>query len=440
MANISDNSKAMKKIGLVSLGCAKNLIDSEMMLAMFSPNEYLLTDDPAEADLIIVNTCGFIEDAKKEAIETILQMAQYQAKLCVAGCFVERNLPELKKSMPEVDLWVPLKDYPHMHEEIAALLGEGGVRPLDPLHRVISTAPYAAYLRISEGCNNFCAFCAIPYIRGRFRSRPYDEIILEAETLRKAGVKEISLVSQDTTMYGFDFKDHKPNIIDLLKKLDSMGFYSIRLLYLYPDEIGDDLLRFVQSSRSIAHYFDIPVQCASDHLLKLMKRHGTAEQEKALFAKIRGLMPEAVLRTTLISGFPGENEEDQKETLAFMEAVRFDHLGDFPYSREEGTAAYSYPDQLKAETKEKRHDEIMALQRKISHEQNKKRLGEVMEGLVTSYDPGRKLYTLRSYWNAPDDIDGNIYFSAKEPLKEGMIVKVKITSVFIYDLLGEKVD
>jgi ribosomal protein S12 methylthiotransferase len=431
----------MKKIGLVSLGCAKNLIDSEMMLAMFSPDAYQLTDDPAEADLIIVNTCGFIEDAKKEAIETILEMAQYGAKLCVAGCFVERNLAELKKSIPEVDLWVPLKDYGKMNEEIAALLDDkkAGVRAMNPLHRVVSTAPYAAYLRISEGCNNFCAFCAIPYIRGRFVSRPYDEIVLEAETLLKAGVKEISLVSQDTTMYGFDFPQHSPNIIDLLKKLDSMGFYSIRLLYLYPDEISDELLRYVKESRSIAHYFDTPAHCASDHLLKLMKRHGTAEQERALFERIRRLMPEAVLRTTLISGFPGENEEDQKETLAFMESVRFDHLGDFPYSREEGTAAYSYPDQLKSETKVKRHDEIMALQRKISHEQNKKRIGEVMEGLVTSYDPEKKLYTLRSYWNAPDDIDGNIYFRAPEGIKEGSIVKVKITSVFIYDLLGEKV-
>jgi ribosomal protein S12 methylthiotransferase len=433
----------MKKIGLVSLGCAKNLIDSEMMLAMFSPEEYQLTDDPAEADLIIVNTCGFIEDAKKEAIETILEMAQYhQAKLCVAGCFVERNLDELKKSIPEVDLWVPLKDYSKMNGEIAALLDDkkAGVRPMNPLHRVVSTAPYAAYLRISEGCNNFCAFCAIPYIRGRFVSRPYDEIILEAETLLKAGVKELSLVSQDTTMYGFDFPSHSPNIIDLLKKLDSMGFYSIRLLYLYPDEISDELLETVKASHSIAHYFDIPVQCASDHLLKLMKRHGTAEQERNLFKRIRTLMPEAVLRTTLISGFPGESEEDQQETLDFMQEVRFDHLGDFPYSREEGTAAYSYPDQLKSETKQKRHDEIMAIQRKISHEQNKKRIGEVMEGLVTSYDPEKKLYTLRSYWNAPDDIDGNIYFSAPEGIKEGSIVKVKITSVFIYDLLGEKID
>lgn len=427
----------MIKVGLVSLGCAKNLIDSEMILAMFSKDTYALTDDPAEADLLIVNTCGFIEAAKEEAIDTILAMAQYPAKLVVVGCFVERNLAELKKSLPEVDLWVPLKEYPHLHEKIAELMGSEDIRPLDPLHRVVSTPSYAAYLRISEGCNNFCAFCAIPYIRGKFVSRPFDEVLLEAETLKKAGIKELSLVSQDTTMYGFDFPEHKPNILDLLKKLDEMGFYSIRLLYLYPDEITDELLAYIKTSPSIAHYFDIPIQCASDHLLKLMKRHGTALKEKALFAKIKALMPDAVLRTTLISGFPGETEEDQKETLSFLEEVRFDHLGDFPYSREEGTAAFAYPHQLPQERKEARRDEIMSLQRKISHERNKTHVGETMEGLVTGYDEAKKLYTLRSYWNAPDDIDGNIYFSSSEPLKNGEIVKVKITSCFIYDLMGE---
>jgi ribosomal protein S12 methylthiotransferase len=430
----------MIKVGLVSLGCAKNLIDSEMILAMFTADEYKLTDNPAEADLLIVNTCGFIEEAKEEAIDTILQMAQYPGKLVVVGCFVERNLAELQKSLPEVDLWVPLKDYPHLHEKIETLLGTKDIRPLDPLHRVVSTPDYAAYLRISEGCNNFCAFCAIPYIRGRFVSRPFDEVILEAETLKKAGVKEISLVSQDTTMYGFDFAGHKPSIIDLLKKLDGMGFYSIRLLYLYPDEISEELLEFVRDSKSIKHYFDIPIQCASDHLLGLMKRHGTAEKEKALFKRIKELMPDAVLRTTLISGFPGETEEDQKETLEFLNEIQFDHLGDFPYSREEGTAAYAYPHQVPKATKLKRKDEIMNLQRKISHERNKSHIGEVMEGIVTGYDPEKKFYTLRSYWNAPDDIDGNLYFSSEKPHKAGEIIQVKISSCFIYDLLGEAID
>jgi ribosomal protein S12 methylthiotransferase len=241
-------------------------------------------------------------------------------------------------------------------------------------------------------------------------------------------------------MYGFDFPTHKPNIIDLLKALDAMGFYSIRLLYLYPDEISDELLECSGSS-SIKHYFDIPIQCASDHLLKLMKRHGTAQKEKELVPPDQNaLMPDAVLRTTLIAGFPGETEEDQKETLAFLEEIQFDHLGVFPYSREEGTAAYSYAHQVPKATKLKHKDEIMMLQRKISHERNKSHVGEVMEGLVTGYDNEKKLYTLRSYWNAPDDIDGNLYFSSQIPLKMGQIVRVKISSCFIYDLLGERVD
>src|SRR5574344_167360 len=231
----------MKKIGIVSLGCSKNLVDSEMILGMFPQDKYKITPNPSEADLLIVNTCGFIEDAKKEAISTLLEMSQYKAKLVATGCFVERNLEELKKEIPEVDLWVPLKDYSSMNKEIGALLEEDDLSPLNPLKRVISTPDYSAYLRISEGCHNFCSFCAIPYIRGHFVSRPFDEIIAEAKQLKAKGIKEISLISQDTTRYGFDFKGQKPNIVDLLKAIEAIGFYSIRLLYLYPDEISDEL-------------------------------------------------------------------------------------------------------------------------------------------------------------------------------------------------------
>lgn len=429
----------MKTIGLVSLGCAKNLVDSEMILGMFRSGEYRFTSSPKEADLIIVNTCGFIEDAKREAIETILEMAQYKAKLVAVGCFVERNLEELKKEIPEVDLWVPLKEYKSLHTKIGELLGEDDLSPINPLQRVISTGSYSAYLRISDGCNNFCAFCAIPYIRGIMHSRPFEEILSEARLLKEQGIKEISLVSQDPMHYGVDFPNKKPDMLDLMKALDEMGFYSIRLLYLYPEEITDEELLFIRDSKSIAHYFDIPIQCASDHLLKLMRRHGTKEEMVALFHRIKEWMPEAILRTTLISGFPGETEEDQKETLEFMKEIEFDKLGDFIYSREEGTAAYSYPDQIDEKLKKKRHNEIMALQRKISYKRNKSQIGKVMEGIVTGYDRKEDRYTLRSYWNAPDDIDGNIYFKAKEPLKEGDIVKVEITDALIYDLLGKQV-
>ena len=429
----------MKKIGIVSLGCSKNLVDSEMILGMFPQDKYKITPNPSEADLLIVNTCGFIEDAKKEAISTILEMANYKAKLVATGCFVERNLEELKKEIPEVDLWISLKDYSSMNKEIGKLLDEDDLSPLNPLKRVISTPSYSAYLRISEGCNNFCSFCAIPYIRGTMVSRPLTEILEEAKLLKKKGIKEISLVSQDPMHYGCDFSDRKNHMLELLKALDEMGFYSIRLLYLYPEEITDEELLFIKNSRSIAHYFDIPIQCASDHLLKLMHRHGSKEEMLSLFKRIKELMPEAILRTTLISGFPGENEEDQKETIAFIKEVAFDHLGDFTYSREEGTAAYSFKDQIPEKIKKERRKEIMSLQRRISQKRNHLLEGTIMEGLVTGYDSATKLYTLRSYWNAPDDIDGNIFFSSEKPLKDGEIVKVKITNAFIYDLMGKLV-
>lgn len=427
----------MKKICLVSLGCAKNLVDSEMILAMFPLTSYSLSTSPAGADLIIVNTCGFIEDAKKEAINTILEMANYDAKLVAVGCFVERNLDELKKAIPEVDLWVPLRDYSTLHSKIGKLIGEDNLLPISPLRRVISTSSYSAYLRISDGCDNMCAFCAIPYIRGRMKSRSFGEIIEEAKNLKKDGIKEISLVSQDPMHYGKDFPEHKPNMLDLMKALDGLGFYSIRLLYLYPEEVTDEELDFIVSSKSIVHYFDVPIQTASNNVLKAMNRHGTVEDMKELFQKIRERMPNAVLRTTLIAGFPGESDADHKETLDFIKEIKFDHLGVFTYSREEGTAAYNRKNQISEKKKKERYDELMEEQRKITLEKNRERVGEVMEGLVIGYDEMKKMYSLRSYWNAPDGIDGNIFFKSELKLQEGDIVKVRITKAGVYDLLGE---
>ena len=430
----------MKRIGLVSLGCAKNLVDSEEILAMFPRDRFVLTNNPSEADLIIVNTCGFIEAAKKESIQTILEMAQYDAKLVVVGCLAQRYYDELVKEIPEADLIVPIKDYKELASRLEELLGEKGISPLNPLSRVVSTASYSAYLRISEGCNNFCAFCAIPFIRGRFVSRPYKEILEEARLLKAKGVKEISLISQDTTIYGSDFPNKKPNIVDLLKGLDDIGFYSIRLLYLYPSEISDELIDYIASSKSVAHYFDIPVQSASDHLLTLMKRHADAAKTIDLFKKIRRKCPDAILRTTLIAGFPGEKIEDQEITKKFLEEVKFDHMGCFTYSREEGTAGYNLPDQVDEETKAKRRDELMAIQRKISYNLNKGQIGKTFEGLVVGKGKKKGEYMLRSVWNAPDDIDGAIYFKANKELSEGDIVKVKITDAFVYDLSGELVE
>ena len=429
----------MKRIALVSLGCAKNLIDSEMMLAMFPPEHYILSSSPEGADLIIVNTCAFIASAKEESLQTVFSLAQYGAKVAVVGCLAQRYFKQLQEELQEADLIVPIKDYAELSSRLNELLGSDDIVPMNPLRRVISTSPYSAYLRISEGCDNFCAFCAIPLIRGRFASRPFGEIIEEAKDLKHRGVKEISLISQDTTCYGKDFENHKPDIVDLLKALDEMGFYSIRLLYLYPSEISDDLIRFIASSKSVSHYFDIPVQCAGDHLLGLMKRHVTQKGTEELLNSIRSLCPDAVLRTTLIAGFPGETEEDVELTLAFLDQIRFDHMGCFTYSPEEGTSGAAMKNQIPEEVKIARRDRLMKKQRKISYLRNKARIGDVYEGLVV----GKRedgTYLFRCIWNAPDDIDGSFYFKSDAPLREGDVCRVKVTGAFAYDLEGVRVD
>lgn len=427
----------MISVYCVSLGCAKNRIDTEMILASF-PDSARLVDSPEQADLILINTCAFIADAKKESIQTILELSRYKGKVAVVGCLAERYYDEIKQEMPEIDCLIPIKDYGELQDYLSALTGEKGFRKLDPLKRVLTTGEHSAYLRISDGCDNFCSFCAIPYIRGRFKSRPYGEIIEEARILRDKGVKEISLISQDTTVYGRDFPSRKPDIVDLLKELDGMGFYSIRLLYLYPSEISDELIDLIASSKSIAHYFDIPVQCASDHLLHLMNRHGDAAQMRELFAKIRKKCPDAVLRTTLIAGFPGENEADQEETIEFLKSIRFDHMGCFTYSREEGTAGYSLPDQIPEKLKKARRDELMKLQSHICYEINKSHVGQLLEGMVVG-KRGKGTYEIRTYLNAPDDIDGSFTFTSPVDHKEGDIVKVRVTGALVYDLMGEEV-
>ena len=432
-------ARRMIRVGLVSLGCAKNLVDSEMILAMFPRDRFALVSDPSHADLIIVNTCGFIESAKKESIDTIFEMLSYGAKVVIVGCLAERYLDDLKAEIPEAGAIVPIRDYSELPAVLSSLTGVEGILPMNPLRRVVSTKPYTAYLRISEGCNNFCAFCAIPLIRGRFKSRPYEEILEEARSLHASGVKEISLISQDTTIYGIDFPGRKPNICDLLRDLEAIGFYSIRLLYLYPSEISDELIDLIASSKVIAHYFDVPVQTASDHLLKAMRRHAGAKETIDLFARIKEKCPDAILRTTLIAGFPGETEEDQKEALDLLKTVEFDHMGCFVYSREEGTASYDYPDQVKEEVAKKRRDALMKAQAKISYRKAKSQVGKVFEGLVTGFDKEKGKYMLRCVWNAPDDIDGNVYFSSPRCLKEGEIVSVRIVDALVYDLLGELV-
>ena len=431
----------MIKVGLISLGCSKNLVDSEMILGALANSKFEVVNTIEDSDVIIVNTCGFIESSKEESIANILDVIKYHKKVVVTGCLVERYLEELKSSIPEVDLWIPLRDYPHFAQRIESLFSnEVKVDELNPFVRMLSTPPFMAYLRISEGCNNCCAYCAIPLIRGSFRSRPFEEVVSEAKLLAKNGIKELVLISQDTTRYGSDFKN-KMSICVLLKSLlEIKEFISIRLLYLYPDEITSELIDLVKNNPRIAPYFDIPFQHSSDHVLSSMLRRGTSESYQSLIDEIRLKIPHAILRTTYIVGFPGETDDDFVNLVAFTKKNKFDHMGAFTYSREDGTKAYDYKEQVSEALKKARLNKIMEVQKKISYQNNKARIGEVMEGIVVEYNPTNKVYGLRSYWNAPDDIDGKISFVSNKEHKLGDIVKVKITNAYIYDLFGEVVE
>ena len=427
----------MKKVGIVSLGCHKNLVDSENILGLFDRNGYEITNDPENSDVIVVNTCGFIESSKRESIGSILEMLQYGKKVVVTGCLTERYLEDLKKEIPEVDVYIPIREYPHFNkylyqidDSIDKTLG------VDDDYRIVSTGPYTAYLKIGEGCDNRCSYCAIPLIRGHFVSRDMSEIIKEAKDLAFNGIKEIVVLEQDTTKYGIDFHDPNINIVTLLKELLKIdGLDYIRLLYLYPDEISDELIELMGREPRLTPYFDVPIQHSEDHILKDMYRRGDKQFLLNLFNKIREKVPNAILRTTVMVGFPGETEEDVDNLIEFMNFVKFDHLGAFTYSQEEGTPSAEFPNQIEEDVKKARLDRVMKAQQKISYIQNKKHVGEIMEGLVVGKD--RDNYLLRSYWNAPDDVDGKIYFTSEKPLNNGDKVKVKITSAFVYDLMGE---
>lgn len=428
----------MKKVGIISLGCMKNRVDSENILGLFDRNGYEITNDPSDSDIIVINTCGFIESSKKESIENILEMIQYGKKVVVTGCLAERYLEELKKEIPEVDLYIPIRDYSHFNEKLYLLDKEIDKSiGVDDEYRIVSTGPYSAYLKIGEGCDNRCSYCAIPLIRGHFVSRPFDQIIKEAKELAEAGIKEIIVLEQDTTKYGIDLKEKK-NIVDLLKELLKIEqFEYIRLLYLYPDEISDELIELIGKEKKLTPYFDVPIQHSEDHILKDMYRRGDKKFLISLFNKIREKVPNAILRTTVMVGFPGEKEEDIDNLISFMNEVKFDHLGAFTYSQEEGTPSASFPNQIDEEIKKKRLAKVMKAQQKISYSLNKKHIGEVMRGMVIGKDDHGN-YLLRSYWNAPDDVDGKIYFTSKKELHNGDMVFVKITCAFVYDLMGEE--
>ena len=429
----------MKKVAFISLGCAKNLVDSENILGLLLKNHYQIVSNKEEADILIINTCGFIEASKRESIDVILDNINHKQKVVVTGCLVNRYVDELKKEIPEVDLWIPIRDYPRFNQLLATLDKDiTNYEGLNDDYRLISTGTYSAYLKIGEGCSNCCSYCAIPLIRGPYVSRPLESVVNEAKKLAKEGYKELIVLEQDTTRYGLDLKNKK-TIVDLLKELIAISELEyVRLLYLYPDEITDELIDLIAKESKLTPYFDIPIQHSEDKILKAMNRRGDKTYLINLFNKIRNKIPNAIIRTTIMVGFPGETEKDFNNLMKFIETIKFDHLGAFKYSKEEGTASYNYPHQVRESMKQRRLDALMELQQKISYEQNKKHIGEIMTGLVVGQ--GNGYYLLRSYFNAPDDVDGKILFSSSKELKEGEKVKVLIKESYVYDLYGEYID
>ena len=430
------------KVGLVSLGCAKNLVDSEAILALMKNNDFEIVSSPSEADVIIVNTCGFIESSKQESINTILEMASYNALLVVTGCLVQRYKEELEKELPEVDLFVPIRDYDKLGELISEKMKiKKMVGCFDFSSRVLSTPFYTAYLKISEGCNNRCTYCAIPLIRGSFVSYPLENLVNQAKDLASKGVKELVVISQDTTRYGSDFEGQNITTVTLLKELLKIKEFSyIRLLYLYPDELSDELIELMGKEERLTPYFDLPIQHSSSKLLQSMNRRGDREFLLSLIKKIRDKVPNAILRTTLIVGFPGETEEDIEDLKSFIQEVKFDHLGCFTYSLEEGTVSSTFENQIDEETKQQRYESIMEIQAQISLENNKKRVGQIFKGIIIDYDEEHDDYLFRCAWNAPDDIDGNIYIKSEEPLEEGKEISVVIEDYDTYNLYGRIIE
>jgi len=439
------------KIGFVSLGCPKNQIDTEIMLKELHEAGYEITPEETEADIVIINTCAFIESAKKEAIDNILDIAvlkeQYNLKsIIVTGCLAQRYQDEILKEMPEVDAVVGCGGIHSIVEAVKAVEQKQRYTCYAPIEemplggsRIITTPPHYAYLKIAEGCDNHCTYCAIPFIRGKFRSRPVADIVAEAMEIEALGAKEIILVAQDVTRYGEDISE-SVTLYSLIRAItDSTKTAKIRLLYCYPDKITDELVEEMRTNDRVLHYIDLPVQHIAEGVLKRMgRRGGTAAIETAI-KKLRTAMPDIVIRTTLITGFPGESEEDFAKLRDFAAKTAFERLGVFPYSREEGTAAALLPDQIDEQVKLERAETIMRDQLMVSDRFNRAQIGKVFSVLVDDFDVVAEAYYGRSYMDAPD-IDPKIYFMGKPGIKPGQIVHVMIDEVIDYDLTGHVVE
>ena len=429
------------KVGFVSLGCSKNLIDTEMAIGLFKRNNFEIVNDVEKAEIIIVNTCGFIESAKQEAINTILEMDEYKEKgtckyLVVMGCLVQRYKKELQKALPEVDLFIEINDYGSYWDKILELLDEeekpDTINNLCYMDRVISTGNKTAYLKIAEGCSNRCTYCAIPYIRGPYVSRPMEEVLEEAKKLATAGIKELIVIAQDTTRYGEDL--YGESKLNELCKID--GFEWIRFLYAYPESITDELIQTVKNNPKICNYFDIPIQHISDSVLRRMNRRTTGKQIEELINKIKKQIPDVILRTSLIVGFPGETEEDFNKLYEFVKKGYFDKLGVFTYSKEDGTPAARLKEQIHPATKKKRYNLIMSVAKDISAEKLKSYIGKEYKVLVEDTTFDHKFCVGRSYMDIPDT-DGMVIIKNCDTKLVGEFVNCKVTAVNNYDLIAK---
>ena len=429
-------------VGFVHLGCSKNLVDTEMAIGLFKENGYKIVNNEEEADVLVINTCGFIGPAKEEAINTILEMAEYKKKRCkyliVMGCLVERYKEELSKAIPEVDLWIKYSSYSTIWEQIETILKseKENKNNLDFLDRVITTGNNFAYLRIAEGCSNFCTYCAIPKIRGPFVSRKMEDVIEEAKKLADEGYEELIIIAQDTTKYGIDIYGES-KLAELLKELCKIEKLKwIRFLYAYPETITDELIEVVKNEDKICKYFDIPIQHISNSVLKRMNRKSNGETIRTLIKRLRKEIPGVVIRTTVMVGFPGETKEDFEELYDFVKEARFERLGAFSFSKEEGTLAEKLKDQIHPMTKKSRYNKIMSLQQKIASETQQEMVGKELEVLIETKTFDGKYYVGRSYREVPD-IDGLIYIEMVDKALEGKFVKSKITKASGYDLIGK---
>lgn len=439
------------KIGMVSLGCAKNQNDAEIMLGILLQDGCEIVADPSQADVIIVNTCGFIESAKRESIDALLEMAEYKEDKCrlliASGCLAERYSEEIAKEIPEVDAIVGTGDYDRIAEAIKKafdgekpiICGHKDRTPEERLPRVLSTPPYTAYLKIADGCDNNCTYCAIPKIRGKFRSRAIDDIVSEAEELAENGVKELILIAQDTTRYGVDLygKYSLDRLLEELVKIEKIQW--IRVHYYYTEAITEGLITTMAKYDKICNYIDMPIQHINNTILRRMARRTTREETIEKIRMIREKMPDCTIRTSIIVGFPGETEEQFNELYEFIKNIRFDRMGVFAYSQEEGTPAAGFENQIDEETKQKRLDALMSLQQGISLGMNRAKIGSVIEVIVEGYDADNFLFYGRSRGDSID-VDGKVYFGTENEVDEGDIIKVKIVDADEYDLTGQRVE